>query len=86
MKNPHVWLARVGVVLFLLVLFVPTPALSSGGRGFWLLVAAALCLMYIWKDQALFRESPDPSDAVLLPRVWVPGLVILLAPAMAPLR
>ena len=86
MKSTHVWLARAGVVLFLLVLFMPSAAISAGGRGFWLFAAAALCLMYVWKEQALFRRSADPSDADLLPKVWVPGLVILLAPVMALLR
>lgn len=86
MKNSHVWLARTGVVLFLLVLFVPSSAISGGGRGFWLFVGAALCLLYVWKEQRLFQKSADPSWADLLPKVWAPGLVILLTPVFAWLR
>ena len=86
MKSTHVWLARVGVVLFLLVLFIPAAMVSSGGRGFWLFVAAALCLMYIWKEQRLFQKSASPSWADLLPKVTAPGLVILLTPVFAVLR
>ncbi len=87
MKNaPHVWLARIGVVLFLIVLFAPSASISGGGRAFGLFVGAALCLMYIWKEQRLFQKSADPSWADLLPKVWVPGLVILLTPVFAWLR
>jgi cbb3-type cytochrome oxidase subunit 1 len=86
MKSTHVWLARVGVVLFLLMAFVPSTSVSPGGRGFGLFVAAALCLMYIWKGQRIFQKSADPSWADLLPKVAVPGLVILLTPVFAFLR
>ena len=86
MKNPHIWLARIGIVLFLLVLFIPATMVSSGGRGFWLFVAAALCLMYIWKEQRLFQKSASPSLADLLPKVVAPGLVILLTPIFAIIR
>jgi hypothetical protein len=86
MKSPHVWLAYVGVVLFLLVLFIPASMVSPGGRGFWLFLAAAMCLAYIWKEQRLFQKSASPSWADLLPKVTVPGLVILLTPVFALLR
>ncbi len=86
MKNSHVWLARVGVFLFLLVVFMPASVISGGGRGFWLFVSAALSLMYIWREQRVFQKSADPSWADLLPKVAAPGLVILLTPVLAWLR
>jgi hypothetical protein len=86
MKNSHVWLARVGVVLFLFVVFLPASAITGGGRGFWLFVSAALCLMYYWKEQRLFQKSADPRWSDFLPKVAVPGLVILLTPVLAWLR
>ncbi|MBK7661523.1 MAG: hypothetical protein IPJ28_21450 [Betaproteobacteria bacterium] len=82
----HVWLARCGVFVFLLALFMPASAISGGGRGFWLFIGAALCLMYIWKEQRIFQKSASPSWADLLPKVMVPGLVILLTPVFALIR
>jgi len=84
--NAHVWLARFGVFVFLITLFMPASAISGGGRGFWLFAGAALCLLYIWNEQRLFQKSPSPSWADLLPKVAVPGLVIFLTPVFAWLR
>jgi hypothetical protein len=42
--------------------------------------------MYIWKEQRIFQKSASPSWADLLPKVMVPGLVILLTPVFALIR
>ncbi len=61
MKNPHVWLARVGAFAFLIALFLPASAISGGGRGFWFFAGAAFCLLYAVKEWSLHRRAADPS-------------------------
>ncbi len=86
MKNTNAWYARVGVVLFLLMLFIPAASISGSARGFGLFIAAALCVLYIWNEQVTFRKRSDPSWAELLPKVTAPGLVVLLTPVFAIIR
>lgn len=86
MKNTHAWFARVGVVLFLLMLFIPSASISGGTRGLGLFVAAALCVLYVWNEQVLFRKGTERSWADLLPKVTVPGLVVILTPVFAVIR
>jgi hypothetical protein len=84
-KSQHVWFARVGVVLFLVLLFSPA-SVSASGRALGMFLALALCAAYCWQERQLFLKSAEPSYADLLPKVMVPGLVVLLTPVIVLLR